>query len=312
MTAQRMRKPDNERIFSKKRLKMDYPLYVMMLIPLIFLIIFKYLPMAGIVVAFQKYLPAKGITGSKWVGLRNFQTLFTMPGFFNALRNTVIISVSEIILDIAVPVAFTLLLNEMSSSTVKRGVQTLVYLPHFISWVLLASVFLKLLGGNGIVNQFIQLLGGKPIIFLGDNRYFRWTMVVTHVWKGFGYGTIVYLAAITGCDPELYEAAAIDGAGRWKQMIHVTIPTILPIIMLMMCLSVGSILSAGFDQIFNMYNSVVYETGDILDTLVYRIGLGSSQFGISTAASLFKSVISCILVVASYKIAYKTTGYHVL
>jgi len=301
-----------QHVLSLRRLKMDYPLYIMMLLPVAFLVVFRYIPLAGIVISFQKYLPAKGISGSKWVGLQNFITLFGMPGFERALWNTLIIASLEIVLDIIVPVFFTILLNEMRSTRVKRGVQTLIYLPHFISWVLLAGIFTKLLAGNGIINQMLVVLGYDPVIFLGDNRWFKFTLITTHIWKEFGYGTIVYLAAITGVNPDLYEAASIDGAGHWKQMWHVTLPSIVPIIILMMCLSIGNILSAGFDQVFNMYNEIVYESGDILDTLVYRIGFGSGSFGISTAASLFKSVISSILVIVSYKIAYKTTGYRVL
>ncbi len=301
-----------ERIFSRKRLRMDYPLYLMMLLPVTSLIIFKYVPMAGILIAFQKYLPAKGMAGSKWIGFQNFSTLFGMPGFRRALINTITISSLEIVLDIVVPVSFTILLNEISKSFVKRTVQTLIYLPHFISWILLAGVFNKLLAGNGIVNDALVKMGIGPIVFLGDNHWFKFTLITTHVWKEFGYGTIVYLAAITGVDPVLYEAASIDGAGEWKKMWHVTLPAIMPIIILMMCLSIGSILNAGFDQVFNMYHELVYESGDIIDTLVYRIGFGNGTFGLSTAASLFKSVISCVLVITSYKIAYKTTGYRVL
>lgn len=298
-------------VFSLKRLKKEYPLYLMSLLPVLFLVVFCYIPMGGIVIAFMKYLPAKGIWGSKWVGLKNFQTLFNMPGFFDALGNTLSISLWKICLNVVVPVGFALLLNEMGNEKIKKGIQTLVYLPHFISWVLLANIFIKLLAADGVVNHFLQLLGVQPIIFLGDNRYFQWTMILTDVWKEFGYGTIVYLAAITGVNQDLYEAASIDGAGHFKQLLHVTIPAIVPIIVLMLTLSMGNVLSAGFDQIFNLITPIVYESGDILDTLVYRIGFGSGQFGLSTAANLFKSVISLVLIVSAYRIAYKTTGYKV-
>lgn len=304
-------RPKRERILSKRRLKMDYPLYLLLLPPVVFLFVFSYIPMVGILIAFQRYLPAKGMLASPWVGLTNFVSLFTMPGFYNALRNTLLLSIYKIAFGIIVPVAFTIMLNEISVSLVKRGVQTLIYLPHFVSWVLLAGIFIKLLGGSGLVNQILGRLGISPIIFLGDNRWFRFTLVLTHIWKEFGYGTIVYLAAIAGVNADLYEAAQIDGAGHWKQMIHVTLPAITPIILLMTALSIGGILSAGFDQVFNLYNSTVYESGDILDTLVYRIGFGSGQFGLSTAAGLFKSVVSAVLVISSYRIAYKISGYRV-
>lgn len=300
-----------DRILSIRRLKMDYPLYLMLAIPVILLFIFSYIPMGGIIIAFQKYLPAKGIAGSKWVGLKNFETIFGMAAFPRALANTLTLSIWKIVLGIVVPVAFTLLLNELHCSAVKRTVQTLIYLPHFISWVLLAGIFTKLLSGSGVVNNLIKALGGKPIMFLGDNKWFPFTLIFTHIWKEFGYGTIVYLAAVAGVNVDLYEAAAIDGAGHWKQMIHVTLPSITPIIILMTALSIGNILNGGFDQVFNMYNDVVLESGDIIDTLTYRMGFSSGRFDLSTAAGLFKSVISCLLVITSYKVAYKTSGYRV-
>ena len=309
VAATRCRKRDS--VLSIRRLKMDWPLYLMMLIPVILVFVYNYIPMAGIVIAFQKYLPAKGVFGSKWIGFRNFETLFNMPGFFLALRNTLTISIWKIVLGIIVPVTFTLLLNEISNSFIKRSVQTLIYLPHFISWVVLAGIFIKLLGGSGIVNRLIKALGGSPIIFLGDNKWFPFTIIITHLWKEFGYSTIVYLAAVSGVNTELYEAAEIDGAGHWKQLLHVTLPSIMPIIVLMSTLALGNILNAGFDQVFNLYNSIVYETGDILDTLVFRVGFGTGQFGLSSAASLFKSLISAILVAVSYRVAYRTTGYRV-
>ena len=301
----------NNRILSKRRMKMDYPLYLMMALPVIVLFIYHYIPMFGVVIAFVDYKPAKGIFDSDWLGFRNFSVLFTMPGFFQALRNTVIIAFWKIVMNIVIPVSFTILLNEILSSKIKRIIQTMIYLPHFISWVLLAGIFTKLLSGTGIVNRFLGLLGIKPIIFLGDNRYFRFTVILTYIWKEFGYGTIVYLAAIAGVNVDLYEAAQIDGAGHFKQMLYVTLPAMVPIIILMTALAMGNVLNAGFDQIYNLYNDIVFETGDILDTLVYRMAFGNSQFGISMAASLFKSIVSCIFVVASYKIAYATSGYRV-
>lgn len=300
-----------ERILSRRRLKRDYPLYLMLTPPVLLLFVFNYIPMFGLSIAFLKYLPAKGFAGSEWVGTLNFSNLFTMPGFFQALKNTVTMSVWKIALGIVIPVSFTILLNEIRSSGVKKGIQTLIYLPHFISWVLLAGIFTKLLGGNGIINQLLGIFGMRPIIFLGDNSWFPITIIITHVWKEFGYGTIVYLAAVSGVNPDLYEAAQIDGAGHWQQMLHVTLPSIVPIIILMTALSLGGILNAGFDQVFNLYNDLVYESGDIIDTLVYRIGFGSGKYDLSTAAGLFKSVVSATLVILSYKIAYKTSGYRV-
>lgn len=294
-----------------QRLKKQYQLYLLLLPAVVLLLVFSYYPMYGIVIAFQKYLPAKGIAGSTWIGWKNFEQLFSMPGFWRAFRNTLIIAVWKIVLGIFVPVTFTLMMNEMRSVFAKRIVQTLIYLPYFVSWVLLAGIFQKLLGVNGVVNKMIEALGGQPILFLVDKNVFRGTLIVTDIWKNFGYGTIVYLAAVTNVNPELYEAAAIDGCGHWKQMLHVTLPSIMPTIMLMTCLSVGNILNAGFDQVYNMYNQMVYETADIIDTLVYRLGFESSKYGLSTAAGLFKSVIAMILVSISYKAAYKFSGYRV-
>lgn len=298
--------------YTKRQFRRDLPLFLMLLLPVSLMVVYNYIPMGGLIIAFQKYLPAKGILGSKWVGFGNFETLFTMPGFVRALRNTLIISMWKLSLNVIVPVTFTLMLNELGSNWFKKINQTFIYMPHFISWVLLAGIFTKLLSGSGILNQLIVILGGEPTIFMGDNHWFRFTLIFTDVWKEFGYGTIVYLAAVAGVNTDLYEAASIDGAGHWKQMLHVTLPSIVPTIILMTALSIGNILNAGFDQVFNMYNSVVYESGDILDTLVYRMGFGAGgQFGLSTAASIFKSVISCSLIIVSYKIAYKTSGYKV-
>lgn len=297
--------------FSRRRLKAEYPLYLMLLLPIAVIIIYNYIPMFGVLISFMKYLPAKGIFRSKWVGLNNFRVLFTMPTFSQALGNTLIISVFKIVLNILVPVTITLLLNDLTSTKVKKTVQTIIYMPHFISWVMLSSIFIKLLSGNGVVNKFLGLFGVRPIIFMGDNKWFRFTLIFTYIWKEFGYGTIVYLAAVAGINADLYEAAEVDGAGHWQQMLHVTLPGIAPTVVMMTALSLGSVLNAGFDQVFNMYSPLVYETGDILDTLVYRMGFDNGNFGLSTAAGMFKSVISSVLLIMSYRIAYKTTGYRI-
>lgn len=291
------------------RFRTEIPLYLMLLLPVVLTFIYSYLPMAGVLISFKKYLPAKGFFASKWVGWKNFETLFTMPTFTRAMLNTLVIATWKIALNVLVPVVFTLMLNELASLHYKKVVQTVVYLPHFISWVMLAGIFSKLLSGSGIVNKALGAVGIEPIIFLGDNKWFKFTLVFTDVWKEFGYGTIVYLAAVAGVNVDLYEAAEVDGAGHWKKMLHVTLPAIAPTIVMMLTLSLGNILNAGFDQVFNLYNSMVYESGDIIDTLVYRMGFNNGNFGLSTAAGLFKSAISSLLVVASYWAAYITTGY---
>jgi putative aldouronate transport system permease protein len=269
--------------------------------------------MFGLLMAFQDYLPVLGVFRSPWVGLRNFKTLFSMLEFVRALRNTVFIAGCKIVLGIVIPVVFALLLNEVRNRRVQRGIQTLIYLPHFISWILMAGILRDMLSpSTGIINAVLVKLGSEPLFFLGSNRYFSGVVIVSDIWKEFGYGTIIYLAALTGIDPTLYEVAYVDGANRWKQLVHITLPGITPIIVLMTTLSMGSIFNAGFDQIFNLYAPVVYETGDILDTMLYRMGLVNMRFSISTAAGMMKSVVSMVLILVSYRIAYKTTGYRVL
>jgi putative aldouronate transport system permease protein len=310
----KMEKPQLKRLKSPNSYRKDNWLLHLMLLPaVLFIFVYNYIPIGGLVMAFQNYLPARGIMGSKWVGLDNFRFLFSMMEFPRSLRNTVFIAVFKIVLGIVIPVIFSLLLNEVKNRTVQRSVQTLIYLPHFISWILLAGILRDLLSpSTGLINQFIQIIGGKPVYFLADNAAFPWVIILSDIWKEFGYGTIVYLAALTAIDPTFYEVAYVDGANRWQQLIHITIPRIAPMIVLMTTLSMGNILNAGFDQIFNLYGPVVYESGDILDTLLYRLGLVSMQFSVSTAAGLMKSVVALILITMSYRIAYKTTGYRVL
>jgi putative aldouronate transport system permease protein len=292
-------------------LRREGALHVMLLLPVLFTLIYRYVPMAGIVLAFKTYRARLGIFGSPWIGLENFRILFSMPGFTDSIRNTLVISIAKILLRIAVPVIFALMLNEVNKMGVKKVVQTIVYMPHFISWVLMAGIIIKMLAQYGIVNQFLGIFGIEPIIFLADKSRFPLVVVVTDIWKEFGYASIVYLAAITGIDPNLYEAAEIDGAGRWRQTLHITLPGMVPTIILMSALALGGVLDAGFDQIFNLYSPVVYKTGDILDTFIYRMAFQNAQFAISTAAGLFKSAIGCILIITSYQLAYKLSGYRI-
>jgi putative aldouronate transport system permease protein len=285
-----------------------------MLLPgLAFVLFFSYVPMGGLIIAFQKFMPTKGLFGDqRFVGLKNFEFVMRLPGFMVALRNTVIISLWKILTGLAVPIIVALMLNEVRSSALRRTVQTMVYLPYFLSWVLLSGILIDILSpSSGIVNQFIRAIGGSERFFLGDNRYFQGTLVVTNVWKDFGFGTIVYLAAITSIDPTYYEAAVIDGAGRIRQTWHITMPGMRMIIVLMAVLSLGNVLNAGFDQVYNLYSPVVYETGDILDTAVYRMGLLDAQYGPATAVGLFKSVVSLIFISISYLLAYKLADYRI-
>ena len=238
-----------------------------MLLPgVLMILVFNYTTMAGLIIAFQKFIPSKGLFGDqKWVGFDNFRYVFKLPGFSQALKNTIVIAFWKIVLGLLVPIVFALLLNEIRGRRFKKTVQTIVYLPYFLSWVVLGGIFIDMLSpSTGIVNQIIKAFGGKEIFFLGDNRYFKGTLIATDIWKNFGYGAIVYLAAILGIDSSLYEAAKIDGANRWQQTWHVTLPGMKMIIVLMLVLSLGNVLNAGFDQVFNLYNVSVYESGDIL------------------------------------------------
>lgn len=297
-------------------LRMDTRSLHLMLVPaLIILFIYNYLPMIGIVIAFQDFNVGLGIRAfweSDWVGLAHFRRLFSSPDFTRALTNTLVIAVGKIILNFITPIVVALLLNEVRLNWLKRGLQTIIYFPHFLSWVIMAGVIKEVLAPDGMLNGMLgALFGMEPIFWLGDKSIFPWLMVVTETLKEFGFGTVVYLAAITGIDPSLYEAAIVDGANRFKQTIHVTIPGMLPIIVLSLVLSLGRILNAGFDQIFNLYSVPVYETGDIIDTLVYRISMQGGQYDFGTAVGLFKSVISMFLISLSYWLAYKFANYEV-
>jgi putative aldouronate transport system permease protein len=292
---------------------LELPLHLMILPGLLFVLVFCYAPMAGLAIAFQDFVPTKGLFGSEWVGLEHFRYMYGMPQTRQVIFNTIFISSMKIVAGLVVPIATAILLNELRKQFFKRTIQTIIYLPHFLSWVLLSGILIDILSpSSGILNGALHFLFGvKPIFFLGDQAWFPHVMVVTDVWKEFGFGTIVYLAALTSINPMLYEAAVIDGANRWKQTIHITLPGMFPIIVLMMTLSIGNVLNAGFDQIFNMYSASVYETGDILDTYVYRLAFVNAQLSVSTAVGLFKSVISFILISLSYLIAYRVANYRI-
>lgn len=285
----------------------------MLCIPsLAFVSIFAYGPMVGLLMAFQDYKPWLGITGSDWIGLDNFERIFQYEDANQAIVNTLIIAVSKIIVGIIVPIVMAILLSEIRNVGIKKSIQTLVYLPHFLSWVTVAGMMIDILGLEGGINHLLtSLFGIEPVYFLGDPALFRPTIVISDLWKNFGFGMIVYLATIAGIDPSYYEAAEIDGATRRQQIWHVTLPSMMPMIIVIATLSLGNILDAGFDQIFNLYNPLVYSTGDIIDTYVYRSSLLNGQYGFGTAVGLFKSVISLILIVISYRLAYKLANYRI-
>ena len=289
----------------KKRLKREIPFHLMLLLPMLFLAVFSFAPLFGILMAFQDYIPAKGILQSRWVGLENFDFIFSLPSSRQIFANTIIISLGKLAAGIIVPVFFALLLNEIRVIAFKLTVQTIVYLPHFLSWVVLANVVSSILGFDGPINSLIQSMGHDPILFLGSNVWFRPVIILSDCWKEFGYGSIIYLSALTSIDPGLYESASLDGASRLQKIFYITLPMLVPTIVLMMALNLGNILNAGFDQIFNLYNPLVYETGDIIDTYVYRIGLIDMQYSLATAVGLIKSVIGFVLIMSSNLVSRK-------
>lgn len=286
-------------------------LHLMLLPGMAILFVFAILPMLGAVIAFQDFNPALGVTRSPWSGWANFTFMFQIPDSKQVFTNTLVIACMKIISGLVVPLLFALLLNEMRLAWFKKSVQTIVYLPHFLSWVILSGIVLDLLSYDGIINHILGTFGLNPIMFMSSNHWFRWILVFTDTWKEFGFNTIIYLAALTGINPSLYEAAAIDGAARMKQIRHVTLPTLLPTIILLATLAIGNVLNAGFDQIFNLYNPLVYESGDIIDTYVYRTGLIEQQYGLATAIGLMKSVVSFLLIIVSYRLAYKFANYRI-
>ncbi len=283
----------------------------MVAIGMAWLLFFNIVPMFGIVIAFEDYNPTLGLWGSEFVGLEHFKYLFSMNDSRRVIINTLVIAVSKLILNIVVPLAFALLLNEVRKMKFKKFVQTVVYLPHFLSWVILASVLLEIFGYRGVVNSLLSIFGIEGKIWFSEESCFRQLVIFSDVWKEFGFNAVIYLAALTGISPDLYEAAAIDGCGRLKAVWHITLPGIISTIVVMGILGLGNVLNAGFDQIFNLYSPLVYSTGDILDTWVYRMGLLNVQFSLATAAGLFKSAISFLLIVISYIIAYKAADYRI-
>ena len=295
----------------KKNWQKDWQLHLMILPGLLFILIFKYMPLGGITIAFKEFLPGKGIWGSPWVGLENFEYMLALPDTKRVMWKTLFIAAAKILINFPVPIIISILLNEVKNHRFKRSVQTIIYLPYFISWVILAGIIQDLFAKEGLINQFLGIFGAEPVFFLGNKYAFLGVLIGTDVWKNFGYNTVVYLAAITGIDETLYEAAKIDGANRFQQIWNVTLPGIAPIVVLMMILNLGNVLNAGFEQIFNLYNPLVYETADIIDTFVYRISLVEANYSLGTAVGLLKSVVSFILIVTSYKIANKYSDYTV-
>ena len=291
-----------------KRLTRDWQLYLMLFPPTVMLILFAYVPMTGLVMAFQEYDIFSGFFSSPWVGMKHFDTLFSMQEFPRVLRNTLLISLYKILFYYPMPILLAIFLNEVSSTAFKRSVQTIVYLPHFISWAVVSGLVFDLLSSTGIVNTVVTSLGGQRINYMMIPRYFRTIVVLSAIWKEVGYGAIIYLAAITGIDPTLYEAAQMDGAGRIRRILHITLPGILPVCVLMLLLRLGTVMDANFEQIYTLLNPTIMDTGDVISTYIYRNGLSQMRYSYATAAGLFNSVVSFALVFVSNGISRRTVG----
>ena len=285
---------------------MKHRYLILFLVPvLVFVFIRFYIPMYGVIVAFKDYTFSKGIWGSPWVGFANFQRLFSTVGnFARVIRNTLVISGLKLTFIFSGGIFLALILNELRNPRFKKVIQTISYMPHFLSWIIIGGILIQVLSpSRGIVNQAIVALGGQPIYFMTDKYWFLFILIGSDLWQSIGWGSIVYLAAISSIDPGLYESAYMDGAGRFRMMFSITLPSIMNVVVIMFLLALGNILDAGFDQIFNLYNPLVYEVADIIDTYAFRTGLQQGNFSVSTAVSLFKNVIGLVLVIGANKIA---------
>lgn len=287
-----------------KDIKRDKLLYLMLVPVALYYIIFKYLPMIGVVIAFKNYMPFMGIFRSQWVGLKNFERLFSNPDFFMLLRNSIMLAIYNIVFTFPLPIIIALLLNEIAGEKFKKAIQSLIYMPHFISWVVVVGIcYIMLSNQDGIINNIITSMGGQSINFLGSKSWFRPLITMQVAWKETGWGTIIYLAALTSVDVQLYEAAIVDGANRWHQLINITFPAIKSTIIVLLVLRMGAFLDSGFDQLFLMVNSLNRDIGDVFDTYVYNAGMINGQFSYSTAVGLFKSVVNMILILSTNKLA---------
>lgn len=285
----------------------DWQLYSLLILPVIYLIIFKYGPMIGNIIAFRRFVPGGSIFGETWVGLRYFQMFIQDPTFWKVFSNTLMLGGLALLFTFPVPIIFALLLNEVKSKRFKKFVQTASYLPHFLSIVIVAGMILQLTSVNGSINSLVSFFTGESIPFMQRAEWFRTIYITSEIWQGMGWGAILYLAALTTIDDSLYEAARIDGANRWKQTIHVTIPGILPTIVTLLILNMGNFLAVGFEKILLLYNPLIYETSDVISTYLYRVGMGTGNFSYATAIGLFESIIGLILVFSVNAISRRLT-----
>ncbi len=289
-----------------RRLRRNMWLYVMVLPGLLYFLVFKYVPMLGLVIAFQNFKPFKGIAGSEWVGFEHFKRLFTEPDFLNILTNTLILFGLNLLFFFPVPILLALMLNEVRSNRFKRLFQSLIYLPHFMSWVIIVSIsYVMLTMDGGLVNSILEGLGFTEVNFLLSPEWFRPTYIIQVIWREAGWGTIIYLAAMAAIDPQLYEAARMDGAGRFRQIWHITIPAVRSVIIVLFILKVGDVLELGFEHVYLLLNSMNREVAEIIDTYVYTAGLKQGKFSYSNAIGLFKSIVGLVMVISANKLSKK-------
>lgn len=292
----------------RKQLKRDKYLYFMLIPVAVFFVLFKYAPLFGEIIAFKNYRLADGIWGSEWVGLEQFRKLFASPEFYTVLRNTLLLNLYSLVFAFPVPIILAILLNEVTRSNYKRVLQNLLYIPHFISWVVLGSIVIAILSpSTGIVNQLMQWVGLEPIYFMADTFWWPVSFIASSIWKEAGFGTILYLAAISGIDPTLYEASKIDGASKFRQIWHVTLPGIRGTAAILLILRVGQMMDVGFEQVYAMKNSAVSQVAEVISTYVYTRGIENLQYSYTTALGLFQSLIAFILVISVNRLI-KTMG----
>ena len=288
--------------------KRNYELYLFLIPGLIFILLFDLLPMINITIAFKNFRPLLGLRGSPWIGFNNFTRLLSDAQILKVIRNTLEINLMKIICIIPLPVFLAILINEMLFPKFKKGVQTIIYIPHFFTWVVVYSIFYIMFGSGGIINTLIIGAGGRPVIFFINGNWVRFLLIISDAWFSAGWGTIVYLAAITGIDSELFDAATVDGAGRFQKIQHITIPCLMPVLVLMTSIRLGNVMRSSFDQVLAFYNPSVYETVDIIGTYVYRTGIGQANFSYATAVGLFNSVIGLVMIVLANILSRKVTG----
>lgn len=306
-----MKKTRSEQVKFRLDLRKHWQKHLMLLPMILILFVFSYIPMVGIVMAFQNYVPSKGYFGSQWAGWQWFRYMFSMQNFKQVVWNTLSLSILKLVTGIGCSVLFALMLNEMQIKWLRSLIQSFALFPFFVSWVVLADIVKDMASSEGIINQLIFSLTGKTIPFLTNGGWFTVLLVISNIWKEVGYNAIIIMAALTAIDPALYEAATIDGAGRFQKIRYITLPGIRNIVMVLFILALGGVMSAGFDQIYNLYNTTVMETADVIDTYVYRMGINGGLYSLGTAVGLFKSVVGTILLVLSYKAADKWAGYRI-